>query len=91
MTDVQVLFRIEKGMIEELDEHLADFGYKTRNEWFRAKVREYISEAEKKKMSERLDQLTLEDITDDDIVEMVNDWRKNKRKGSNWPSLSTRM
>ena len=82
MADVQVLFRIEKGMIEELDRHLSDYGYKTRNEWFRAKVREYVSEAEKKEMTDRLDRLTVDGITEDEIVQMVNDWRKNKGKGS---------
>ena len=81
MSDVQILFRIEKGMIEELDRHLSDFGYRTRNEWFRAKVREYVTEAEKKKMMERLGKLTVEGITENEIVQMVNDWRKNKREG----------
>lgn len=82
MSDVQVLFRIDKGMIDELDKHLSDFGYKTRNEWFRAKVREYVSEAEKKEMLERLDKFTIEGVTEDEIVQMVNDWRKNKGKGN---------
>lgn len=81
MTDVQVLFRIEKGMIEELDDHLSELGYKTRNEWFRAKVREYVTEAEKKKMMARLDKLNVEGITDDDIIQMISDWRKSKGKG----------
>jgi metal-responsive CopG/Arc/MetJ family transcriptional regulator len=81
MTEVQVLFRIEKGMIDELDDHLSELGYKTRNEWFRAKVREYVTEAEKKRMMDRLDKLTIEGITDDDIIQMINDWRKSKGKG----------
>ena len=81
MSDVQILFRIEKGMIEELDRHLSDFGYRTRNEWFRAKVREYVTEAEKKKMMERLGKFAVEGITENEIVQMVNDWRKNKGKG----------
>ncbi len=80
MTDVQIIFRIERGMIEELDRHLSDFGYKTRNEWFRNKVREYVTEAEKKRMMERLDKLTVEDVTEEEIVEMVQEWRK-KTKG----------
>ncbi len=81
MSDVQILFRIEKGMIEELDQHLSDFGYKTRNEWFRAKVREYVTEAEKKKMMKRLDRLTVGGITENEIVQMVNEWRKDKGEG----------
>ena len=81
MSDVQILFRIEKGMIEELDQHLSDFGYKTRNEWFRAKFREYVTEAEKKKMMKRLDGLTVEGITESEIVQMVNEWRKDKGEG----------
>jgi len=81
MTEVQVLFRIEKGMIEELDDHLSELGFKTRNEWFRAKVREYVTEAGKKRMMARLDRLTLQGISDDDIIQMINDWRERKGKG----------
>lgn len=82
MSYVQVLFRIDKGMIEELDKHLSDFGFRTRNEWFRAKVREYLSDAEKKEMLEKLDNLTIEDISEDEIVQMVKDWRKGKERGN---------
>ncbi|MGA1821974.1 MAG: ribbon-helix-helix domain-containing protein [Thermoplasmatota archaeon] len=81
MTEVQILFRIEKDMIEELDKHLADFGYKTRNEWFRNKVREYVTEVEKKRMMDKLDKLTVEGITEEEIVEMVRDWRKRSMEG----------
>ena len=64
-----------------MDKHLSDFGYKTRNEWFRAKVREYVTAAEKKKLKERLQKLTVDEITEEEILQMVNEWRENKGKG----------
>jgi len=82
MTEVQILFRLDKNMVDELDKHLADYGFKTRNEWFRAKVREYVTKAEKKRMMEKLKNLSVDDISEDDIVQMVNDWRKGKGKGN---------
>ena len=81
MLDTQVIFRIDKGLLNELDHRIHISGYKTRNEWFRAEVREYVKEVDKKKMLKKLDRLTIADITEDDIVQMVKDWRKGK--GSN--------
>lgn len=78
MTDTQVILRIEKEILHELDQHLTIQGFKTRNEWFRAKVREFIEESKKKKMLKKLDRLTVKGITEDEIVQMVQDWRKRK-------------
>ncbi len=81
MTETQVIFRVEKEMLKNLDKSLPIFGFKTRNEWFRAKVREAIEEADKKKMLSKLDKLSIEDISEEEIVQMVKEWRK--RKGNN--------
>lgn len=81
MSESQVIFRIEKDLLDQLDQRLQIFGFKTRNEWFRAKVREFVEEADKKKMLKKLDKLTIEGINEQDIVQMIRDWRKGK--GSN--------
>jgi len=81
MSESQVIFRIEKDLLDQLDRRLQLFGFKTRNEWFRAKVREFVEEADKKKMLKKLDKLTIEGINEQEIVQMIKDWRKGK--GSN--------
>lgn len=81
MAESQVIFRIEKDLLDQLDSRLQLFGFKTRNEWFRAKVREFVEEADKKRMLKKLDKLTVEGIKEQEIVQMVKDWRKGK--GSN--------
>ncbi|MFA5772347.1 MAG: hypothetical protein WC974_06435 [Thermoplasmata archaeon] len=80
MTETQVILRIEKGILEELDRYLPTYGFKTRNEWFRTKVREFIEESKKRRMLEKLDKLTVDDITEEEIAQMVRDWRKRKAK-----------
>jgi metal-responsive CopG/Arc/MetJ family transcriptional regulator len=81
VAESQVIFRIEKDLLDQLDSRLQLFGFKTRNEWFRAKVREFVEEADKKRMLKKLDKLTVEGIKEQEIVQMVKDWRKGK--GSN--------
>lgn len=78
MSDAQVIFRIEKDLLDQLDSRLHLLGFKTRNEWFRSKVREFVEEADKKKMLKKLEKLTIEGITEEEIVQMVKDWRKGK-------------
>ena len=81
MTDTQVIFRIDKGLLNQLDSRIHISGYKTRNEWFRAEVREFVKEIDKQNMLKKLERLTIEDITEDEIVQMVKDWRMGR--GSN--------
>lgn len=81
MTETQVIFRVDKEMLKNLDKSLLIFGFKTRNEWFRAKVREAIEKADKKGMMRKLGKLSVEGITEEEIVQMVKEWRK--RKGNN--------
>ena len=73
-----MILRIDREILNELDAHLTKEGFKTRNEWFRTKVREFIEESKKKRMLGKLDKLTVKGITEDEIVEMVKDWRKRK-------------
>lgn len=68
-------------MPTQLDSRIHISGYKTRNEWFKAEVREFVKEVDKRKMLKKLEKLTIEDITADEFVQMVKDWRKGK--GSN--------
>jgi len=56
-------------------------GYRTRNEWFRHNIREFISKAEKEAYEKELSRLDTNDISDEDIAEMVKTWRRKKRAG----------
>jgi len=44
MTETQVIFRLEKGLLKEFDETLKMSGFKTRNEWFRAAIRVFLED-----------------------------------------------
>jgi hypothetical protein len=78
MVETQVLFRVEKELLEALDRALPAEGFKTRNEWFRAQIRKSLEEARRKLASGLLDRLTVEGIDEDDIVAMVREWRSRK-------------
>ena len=76
MAETQVLFRVEKELLEALDQILLARGFKTRNEWFRAQIRDVLEEeTRRKRVMGILDRLTVEGIEDKDIVRMVKDWR----------------
>lgn len=51
MTDVQVIFRIDKKMLARLDASLPPRGFKTRNEWFRHELREFLGTLEGREAS----------------------------------------
>ena len=52
-TDQQkVLFWLDKPQLEKLDKIIAEYGYTSRAEWFRAMVREEILDHEKIKASQ---------------------------------------
>lgn len=78
MAEMQVLFRVEKELLEALDRVLPVEGFKTRNEWFRAQIRKSLEEARRKLASGLLDRLTVEGVSDEDIVGMVREWRARK-------------
>ena len=76
MVETQVLFRVEEELLEALDRILPARGFKTRNEWFRAQIRDVLEEeTRRKRVMGILDRLTVEGIEDEDIVRMVKVWR----------------
>ncbi len=76
MVETQVLFRVEEELLEALDRILPARGFKTRNEWFRAQIRDVLEEeTRRKRVMGILDRLTVEGIEDKDIVRMVKEWR----------------
>ena len=80
MPDTQVLFRVEKELLEALDTILSAEGFKTRNEWFRAQIRRALDEATRRRVAGLLERLTVEGVRDEDIVDMVREWRSKKAR-----------
>lgn len=78
MAETQVLFRVEKDLLRALDGILSAEGFKTRNEWFRAQIRKALEEVKRRRAAGLLDRLTVEGIKEDDIVDMVQEWRSKK-------------
>ena len=79
MADTQVILRVDRETLKELDRLLTAHGFKTRNEWFRAKVREFIEESKKLSMQKKLSRLDVEGIDEQEIVAMVHEWRRKKK------------
>jgi len=78
MAETQVIFRFDKRLLRELDETLKISGFKTRNEWFRAIIREFLDDIERKKALQKLRALEMKGLEDEDIEEMVSKWRSEK-------------
>ena len=66
MSDAQVIFRVDKNILKSLDDSLRITGFKTRNEWFRAEVRSFLDNVERKKALHRLDRVTVEGMSDEE-------------------------
>lgn len=79
MTETQVIFRLDKKILNELDDVLKISGFKTRNEWFRAAIRDFMTNMERKTVLQRLSKLEVEGLEEKDIVEMIDKWRSEKR------------
>jgi metal-responsive CopG/Arc/MetJ family transcriptional regulator len=79
MTETQVIFRLDKKILNELDEVLKISGFKTRNEWFRATIRDFMANMERKKVLQRLRKLEIEGLEEKDIAEMISKWRSEKK------------
>ncbi len=75
MTETQVLFRVDSEMLKELDSNISGSGFKTRNEWFRNVIRNFLEDVERKKLLKKLETLNVEGLTEAEIVEMVKAWR----------------
>ncbi len=80
MTETQVIFRLDKRILKELDESLKLSGFKTRNEWFRATIREFLDDIERKKVLKKLTRLEIEGIEEKDLAEMVSKWRSERNR-----------
>jgi metal-responsive CopG/Arc/MetJ family transcriptional regulator len=79
MTETQVIFRLDKRLLKEFDETLQISGFKTRNEWFRAAIREFLEDVERKKVLQKLRKLEVKGLEEKDIEEMVSKWRSEKK------------
>ncbi len=79
MTETQVIFRLDKRLLKEFDETLKISGFKTRNEWFRAAIREFLEDVERKKVLQKLRKLEIKGLEEKDIEEMVSKWRSEKK------------
>ena len=55
-------------------------GFKTRNEWFRASIRKFLDDIEQKKALQKLKKIEVEGLEEEDIEEIVNRWRSEKKK-----------
>lgn len=80
MAETQVLFRVEKELLDALDKVLSSEGFRTRNEWFRAQIRKALEDTRRKRLGGVLDRLTAEGVREEDVVEMVREWRSRKGK-----------
>ncbi len=79
MVETQIIFRLDKRLLKEFDETLKISGFKTRNEWFRAAIREFLDDIERKKAFQRLKKLEVKGLEEKDIEEMISKWRSEKR------------
>jgi metal-responsive CopG/Arc/MetJ family transcriptional regulator len=80
MVETQVIFRLDKKLLKEFDKTLEMSGFKTRNEWFRATIRKFLDDIERKKALQNLKKIEVEGLEDKDIEEIVNRWRSEKTK-----------
>ena len=79
MAETQIIFRLDKKILKDLDESLKISGFKTRNEWFRAAIREFLEDLERKRVLYKLKKLEVKGLKEEEIVELVNKWRSEKR------------
>jgi len=79
MAETQIIFRLDKKILKELDESLKISGFKTRNEWFRAVIRDFLGDREKEKVLRKLKKLEIKGLEDKDISEMIDKWRHEKK------------
>ena len=79
MAETQIIFRLDKKILKDLDESLKISGFKTRNEWFRAAIREFLENMERKRVLSNLKKLEVKGLKEEEIAELVNNWRSEKR------------
>ena len=79
MSEIQIIFRLEDKLLKRFDQNLKRIGFKSRNEWFRTKVREFLEEMERRETLKALNKFAVKDMTEEDVVKMVDSWRKKNR------------
>jgi metal-responsive CopG/Arc/MetJ family transcriptional regulator len=79
MSETQIIFRLEDKILKRFDHSLKKVGFKSRNEWFRTKVREFLDEMERRDTLRALSKFEVQGMTEDDVVEMIDSWRKKGR------------
>ncbi len=75
MAETQIIFRLDKKILKELDESLKISGFKTRNEWFRAVIRDFLGDIEREKILRKLKKLEIKGLGEKEIAEMIENWR----------------
>ena len=79
MSESQIIFRLEDRLLKRFDQNLKRIGFKSRNEWFRTKVREFLEEMEQRETQKIMNKFAVKDMNEEDVVNMINDWRKKNR------------
>ena len=79
MSESQIIFRLEDRLLKKFDQNLKKIGFKSRNEWFRTKVREFMEEMERRETLRAMNKFAVKDMTEEDVVKMIDDWRKKNR------------
>ena len=79
MSETQIIFRLEDKLLKRFDQNLKKFGFKSRNEWFRTKVREFLDEMERRETLRALNKFAVQDMNEDDVVKMIDSWRRKNR------------
>ena len=79
MSESQIIFRLEDRLLKKFDQNLKKIGFKSRNEWFRIKVREFLEDAERRETLRAINKFAIKDMTEEDVVKMIDDWRKKNR------------
>ncbi len=79
MTETQVIFRIDEKLLKRLDSALKVSGFKTRNEWFRHEIRDFLEEIERKHALNLVDKLTIPGISEEDVALMVKEWHEKHK------------
>jgi len=78
MAESQIIVRLDDKLLRKLDENLKVSGFKTRNEWFRSRVRDFLEDAERKKALSLIQKATIKGMNEDETAGIVNNWRKSK-------------
>ena len=79
MAETQIIFRLDNKILKDLDKSLKISGFKTRTEWFRAAIRDFLGDRERDKVLRKLKKLELKGLEDKEISEMIDKWRHEKK------------